>query len=188
MFGEFAAGRERARAELDAKPWLKEKVLRIAANEQGNNPAGTQGVLETLINRSVNRGTSIEKEARWHRSERGYYAEGSIGRGALENPRHRAVLEHSLERALAGSNITNYATDNASGNLARREESSGAFVPHVTINGEHFSHPGRAEPALRDRWQRQVYGAETARLAEEHAAKQAAKAPAERLADGEVAP
>jgi len=188
VYGEFAAGRERARAELEAKPWLKNKVLRIMANEQGSHREGTQGVAETLFNRAANRGTSIEREARWHESEGGYYQQGSMGRGALENPRNRAVLEDSLSKVLAGSNITGNATDNSSGSLAAREIASGKFKHHRTINGESFFSPGHAEPALRDRWQRMNWAAQTMKHAEAAKAKQAAEKPAEQLARGEVAP
>ncbi|MCA6101211.1 hypothetical protein [Bradyrhizobium australafricanum] len=149
---------------------------------QGSNPQGTQAVLETLVNRSMNRGTSIEKEARWHENEGGYYQQGSMGHGALKNPRHRAVLEHSLEQVLSGSNITGNATDNSSAGLAAREKASGTFRHHLDVNGESFFSPGSAEPAPRDRWQRQNWAAETMKAAE------AAKKPAEMLAAGEAAP
>ena len=33
-------------AELKSNPALRDKVMRIAANEQGSNPAGTQAILE----------------------------------------------------------------------------------------------------------------------------------------------
>ena len=46
---------------------------------------------------------------------------GSMGRGALENVRSRTILEQSLRNALAGGNVSNYATDNASGDFARGE-------------------------------------------------------------------
>ena len=148
--------RERFRQELANNPALRDKILRIAANEQGNNPQGTQAVIESMMNRAEVRGTSLEAQARWHRSENGYYQEGSMGRGALENPGQREILEHGLSEALAGSNISNYATDNSSGELAERERSSGAFRLRSQYGGESFFAPGTAEPGLArayDRWQ-----------------------------------
>ncbi|WGD55080.1 hypothetical protein QA641_14985 [Bradyrhizobium sp. CB1650] len=168
---------------------MRDKFKRIMANEQGSNPEGTQGIAESAINRMVNRGTSLEKELRWHRSEGGGYDEGSMGRGAWRiratTPcsRHNAVLEHSLERALAGSNITGNATDNSSGSLASREKASGAFRHHRDINGESFFSPGSAEAALRERWERQNWAAETMKAAEAHVAK---RPEAEKLAAGEA--
>ncbi|WP_375791088.1 hypothetical protein ACE102_03100 [Bradyrhizobium sp. vgs-9] len=188
VHGEFAEGRRRAREELAQKPWLRDKLKRIMANEQGSNPEGTQGIAESAINRMVNRGTSLEKELRWHRSEGGYYDEGSMGRGAVENPHHNAVLERSLDRALAGSNITGNATDNSSGALAAREKATGKFRHHRDINGESFFSPGYAEPALRDKWQRQNWAADSMKAAEAHKAKQEAEKPAQQLARGEIAP
>jgi hypothetical protein len=184
VHGQFAAARDRAREELASKPWLREKVLRIAANEQGSHPLGTQGVLETMVNRAAVRGTSLEAQAKWHRSEHGYYQEGSLGRGALENPHSRAILNESLERVLQGSNATAGATDNSSSSLAAREKASGSFRHHRDINGESFFSPGSAEPALRDRWQRLNYESNAMQAAEEHAAKK----EADRLAAGEAAP
>jgi hypothetical protein len=151
-----AFGRARFEQELAAKPWLRNKILRIAHNEQGTNALGTQGILESMMNRAVMRGTSLEKEARWT-GEHGYYAQGGMGRGALENPRSRAILENSLSKVLGGSNITGYATDNSSGGLARREKASGKFIWHKDINGESFFHPGWAEPKFAGRWG-ELYG------------------------------
>ena len=72
------------------------------------------------MNRAEVRGTSLEAQAKWHESEGGYYQQGNMGSGALENAAHRAILEQSLKNVLGGSNISNYATDNASGDLAAR--------------------------------------------------------------------
>jgi hypothetical protein len=140
--------RSRFDAELKAKPWLRDKAMRIMANEQGDNPEGTQAIIESAMNRAEVRGTSLEQQLRWHESEGGYYQQGNMGRGALENKQHREVLEHSLSEALSGSNISNYATDNSSGALARREAASGAFRPRSAYTGESFFSPGTAEPGL----------------------------------------
>lgn len=189
VYGRFAEARDRARAELAAKPWLKDKILRIAANEQGAHPLGTQGVLETMMNRAAVRGTDVETQAKWHGGESGgYYAMGSMGRGALENPHSRAILNESLERVLGGSNITSNATDNSSSTLAAREKATGSFRHHLDVNGESFFSPGSAEPVLRDRWARLNYEAFAMKAAAQHEADIAAKAAAEKLAAGEAAP
>ena len=140
-------------AELQAKPWLRDKILRIAANEQGSHPEGTQAVLESMMNRAQVRGTNLEQQAKWFRGEKGgYYAMGSMGRGALENPATRAILENSLSNTLANSNISNYATDNSSGGLAARERASGSFVYQKDYHGETFFSPGTAEPGLQKKY------------------------------------
>jgi hypothetical protein len=91
--------------------------LRIAANEQGKSGRGTQQVIESMMNRAAVRGTSLAEQARWYtkgEKNTGYYAQGSKGKGALEDPAHKKILEESLNKALAGGNLANYATDNAS--------------------------------------------------------------------------
>jgi hypothetical protein len=158
--------RSRFEAELKAKPWLRDKIMRIAANEEGSNPAGTQAIIESMMNRAEVRGTSLEQQAKWHRREGGYYDEGNMGRGALENARHREILEHSLSEALAGSNVSNYATDNSSGNLAAGERATGKFRYRSGGGaggiGDTMFSPGSAEPRRAqayDRWLAQQEGA-----------------------------
>lgn len=145
-------GRERFRQELEAKPGLREKIKRISLGEN-QDPRANTAVLESMMNRAVVRGTSLEQQAKRHRSsgvdEGGYYA----GYAPHYSQEKGEMAERNIEAALKGSNVTNYATDNSSGNLAARERASGSFVHHGTINGESFFSPGHAEPALRDRWQ-----------------------------------
>jgi len=150
--GGGVINRDKHAAELNSNPALRDKILRIANNEQGSNPEGTQAVLESMMNRADVRGTTLEKQARWYQSEHGYYAQGNMGRGALENPKTRALLERSLANTLAGGNVSNYATDNSSGSLAAREEGSGAFNRVAKYNGETFFTPGSAEPGLAQRY------------------------------------
>lgn len=165
----LAKDRARYAAELKRNPALARKVMRIAANEQGSNPRGTQSVIESMMNRASARGTSLATQARWHESEGGYYQQGNMGRGALENPRQRAILTRALRNALAGSNISNYATDNASGGFAARERRSGKFTFQSTYGGETFFSPGwgggRSGPASR-----RAYAIWRRRLAGEHPA------------------
>jgi hypothetical protein len=58
-----------------------------------------QAVMETMTNRAVNRGP----------------------KPSLLSALERSNSEENLRKVLAGSNITDYATDNSSGDLARRE-------------------------------------------------------------------
>lgn len=149
--------RARFAKELEEKPWLKEKIKHISLGEN-QDPRANTAVLETMMNRAVVRGTSLEKEARRHRSsgvdEGGYYA----GYNPNPSPAKQDMFERNLGEVLGSSgkgqsNVSNYATDNSSGDLAAREMKTGSFVHHTTINGESFFSPGHAEPVLRDRWQ-----------------------------------
>jgi hypothetical protein len=148
--------RERFSRELEEKPWLKEKMKHISAGEN-LDPRANAAVIETMMNRAVTRGTSLEAQVRRHRSSGvaepgGYYAGYASGISADK----AAMIDRNIAAALRGSNVSGYATDNSSGALAARERATGAFVHHATINGESFFSPGSAEPAFRDRW-RQLY-------------------------------
>jgi hypothetical protein len=144
--------RSRFAKELQDKPWLRDKMAHISLGEN-QDPRANTAVLETMMNRAIVRGTSLEAQAKRHRSsgvdEGGYYA----GWAPHYSSEKSQMFERNLGNVLAGSNVSNYATDNSSGDLAARERSSGAFVHHMTINGENFFSPGTAEPAQRNRWQ-----------------------------------
>jgi hypothetical protein len=145
--------RAQARTRLARDPALHEKILRIMYNEQGANPQGTQAVAESLFNRASMRGETLDRAARWHRAEpNGYYAIGGGFRGNAYQ-RYRPVLERSLQNALNGSNIANYATDNSSGGLARREMADGSFKFQSAYTGETFSSPQYAERGNWAKWQ-----------------------------------
>src|SRR5262249_52997951 len=131
--------------ELEANPALRERVLRIMANEQGAHPEGTQAIAESMMNRASVRHRTLEQEARWT-SERGYYDDqhgGNKGVGYYEVPERRAILEQSLTNALGGSNASNYAYGNASAGTAAGKP---AGVERTNkINGETFFGPNLDE-------------------------------------------
>jgi hypothetical protein len=149
--------RSRFADELQQKPWLRDKMAHISLGEN-QNPRANLSVIETMMNRAVVRGTSLEAQVRRHRSsgvdEGGYYA----GYAPHYSGEQRAMFDRNLGAALGQggrgqSNVSGYATDNSSGDLARRESATGAFVRHGDpVNGESFFSPGRAEPNFRDRW------------------------------------
>jgi PAS domain-containing protein len=142
------------KTQLQANPQLRNKILRIMYNEQGNNPLGTQMIAESMLNRASVRGTPLEEQARWHRLERGgYYQTGDMGARIAESPRTMAMLNQSLDNALNGSNAANYATDNSSGILAANERASGKFNYAAEQNAETFFTPGWGEPDWQDAYQ-----------------------------------
>jgi hypothetical protein len=136
----LAAARAPLLRELQVKPWLREKLIAIMYNEQGSNPQGVQGIVESAMNRALVRGTSLEQQLRWHKLERnGYYAPGNMGRNAH---RYMPILNRAIENAGRGSNLVEYATDNASGEFANRRIANGMFRFRKKIHGETFSVPG----------------------------------------------
>jgi hypothetical protein len=144
--------------ELQDKPWLRQRAMEIAANEEGTNQHGTQMIIESAMNRAQVRGTSLEKELRWT-SEGGYY-DDARGHGravaTAASPQGKAILGRSFDNALGGSNLSEYATDNSSGDMAAREAASGKFkFIKKTPQGDYMFSPGSAESNLvpkYDRW------------------------------------
>lgn len=141
----LAADRARFRRELDSNPALRAKVLKLAANEQNDHPQGAQAVIESLMNRASYQGTSLARQATWT-SEGGYYADKldhhRRAEGVYANPKKRANLEAALQRALGGSNIANFASDNASGDFARGRIRRKMFNYAALHHGEYFVTPG----------------------------------------------
>ncbi len=158
--------RSRFAAELQRNPALRDKVMAIAAGENKNRSANL-AVIESMMNRAAMTGTSLAYQARTT-GEGGYYA--GYRPGDLRNPRIRKMIEANLAAALAGSNVSNYATDNASGGLAARDAASGAFDVQFRAGGETFFSPGRRrighgrDRAHYDAWRRAM-ASEAARRA-----------------------
>jgi hypothetical protein len=146
----LATDRERYRIELANDPALRQRFLEVMYNEQGRHPEGVQAIAESALNRASVRKTPLRRQLGWHRWEpHGYYQRGNAGRGMQ---RHLATLNQALDNALAGSNISNFATDNSSGGLAKRERSSGRFRYRSGYTGESFFAPGWAEPKFARDW------------------------------------
>lgn len=157
--GALQEQRQRFFEALDKNPNLKRKFLAIAANEQGIHPEGTQAVMESLINRAIIRGGSIEgglarleKEIRFT-SEGGYY-EDAAGQSrawtTVNDPKSRKILEDSYERTRAGGNVSNYGYGNASAGTAKNKITGAEGIranPTKEINGETFFEPNSDERA-----------------------------------------
>ncbi|WP_024517073.1 N-acetylmuramoyl-L-alanine amidase [Bradyrhizobium sp. Tv2a-2] len=135
VYGRLADARDRAREELKAHPELNEKAMHIFAGENPDPDAST-ALWEETINRMAVRGTTLDKELR--RTNEGGYYEGWRDEVSTAT---RKTLEASRDRALNYSNVSNYATDNSSGGLARRDRESGNFTEKQVYNGEHFFGP-----------------------------------------------
>jgi hypothetical protein len=138
--------RERFRQELRDKPWLREKVLHVSAGENEGREAN-QAVIESAMNRAAMMGTTLEQEMR-RTSEGGYYA----GYRANVAEPQRRMIEENIDKVLAGSNVSNYATDNSSQGF----HTSGANPMYRTVrslNGENFSVPNRSDARGHDRYE-----------------------------------
>lgn len=137
--------RSRFAAELKENPALRQKIMAIAAGEN-LDPTANQAVLETMMNRAAMSGTSLAAQATLHKTsgidEHGYYA--GYNPKALGRPKVLSMIETNLDKVLAGSNVSNLATDNASGSFADKQRKSGAFTYRSDYGGETFFSPGNA--------------------------------------------
>jgi hypothetical protein len=134
--GSTGGSRERFAQELAANPALREKIMAISAGENLNQSANL-GVIESMMNRASMMGTSLAFEAR-RTGEGGYYA--GYNAEALNDPTKRAMIENNLRLALGGSNISNYATDNASGAWGAARM-AGMYTQTFGAGGEMFGYP-----------------------------------------------
>lgn len=158
------ASRARFTQELQ-DPKFREHFLATMAGEQ-NDPTGNLAVMESAMNRAAMMGTPLASEVR-PASGGGYYA--GYNESALKDPAMRAILEKNLEAALRGSNVSNYATDNASGDFGRNRIASGMFGQASTHNGEILAYPQGKDARGFDRypqWRESVAGPAPQRTAE----------------------
>jgi hypothetical protein len=113
-------GRERFLDELQ-DPRIRDRVLAYARAEVGGQgPEAIQAILETFFNRATARGLSLRQvlaEPHEHRAGTFFPAITHSRARSPVTASQRAEYEPILSEVLAGSNITNYATGNASGTV-----------------------------------------------------------------------
>lgn len=134
----LASDRKKYAAELAANPNLRNKILAIAANEDGptvDHGHANMAVLESGMNRASMTHSSLASTFR-NVHEGGYYA-GSPRWSALKDAKQKALLEDHLDKVLKGSNVSDYATDNASQGLARRDVANRRFIKRKNFGGNH---------------------------------------------------
>jgi hypothetical protein len=163
--------RARFAKELDENPALRAKVLAIAAGENLNKEANIS-VIETMMNRAAMAGTSLAAQATLSASEHGYYAGYSPGNAA----KYKDLLEDSLKTVLAGSNVSNYSTGNASGAFVERRLAQGLFPGgrRAKYGGESFVGEDRGKG-----WKKWVKATQEAEAAEAKAKSDAAQSQAQ---------
>jgi hypothetical protein len=158
--GSGAVDRSKFRDMLSNNPQMRERIMQIMWNEQGGNDLGMRGVGESLFNRADMEHLPLTSKriTGWH-NDGGYYANGNMGRGM-----NRAQAEAALNDVLGGSNVSEYATENSSGNFARSQLAQGMFTAGTggpdhsgIINGEYLQTPGnaggaRSTPAIWQAW------------------------------------
>lgn len=162
--GAFMEGRQRFAKELADNPALKEKLFGIVMGENKDDKAG-RSVMESAMNRAVVRGTSLAAQLKLHAqsgiNEGGYYA----GFRPRDVARYRERLEGQLKDVLAGSNVSDYATDNASSWLAEKHKRNNTFRMRKEYGKETFFSPDSRISKQYDRWRALVAESERSKVA-----------------------
>ena len=157
-------GRKRFAEELANNPALKEKLFGIVMGENKDDRAG-RSVMESAMNRAVVRGTSLAAQLKLHAqsgvNEGGYYAGYRPG----DVNRYRGRLEGQLADVLAGSNVSNYATDNASSWLAEKHKRNNTFRMREEYGKETFFSPDSRIRSQYERWKAMVAESEASKVA-----------------------
>jgi hypothetical protein len=106
-------GRSRFTAELQ-DPRVRDKLLAYTKAEVGGQgPAAWQAFIETTLNRAVARGKTLADTLSGAYFPRETHQNAARG----VNDKIRASYDPVVQSVLAGSNVTNYATGNASGTV-----------------------------------------------------------------------
>jgi hypothetical protein len=112
-FGDLVSRRKRIADEL-IDPATRDRLMGYTRAEVGSQgPEAQQGFIESVINRALARGQRLPQTLS------GSYFPGVTHRRAMQpmTDAERAAMQPHIDKVLAGSNITNYATGNASGTV-----------------------------------------------------------------------
>lgn len=124
--GTLKQQRARFQKEIDENPELRNTLAALAISEEGTKSSRSQsGVVETMMNRASAQGKTLSEIVKRHsNASDNYYApyfDGAYDRNTrlLENnPKLKTKVNAAIDEVLAGSNYSNFGTDNASGSVA----------------------------------------------------------------------
>lgn len=116
---------------------IRDRMITIALAETGGDPKSARMLMETIMNRADAQGKTLLTTM-----DPNYYApfkDGGFARAQaklINDPKLRAALEAELDRVKSGSNDSNLATDNASGNVAANARNRGDTITAMTPSKE----------------------------------------------------
>lgn len=122
--------RSRFNAEFQSNPELYSRIAALAQVEVGGQPAAHQAFVETVFNRAEAQGSSLMSVVTNGRGR--YYP--NLGNPAALTPEQHAYWKGVIDSVRAGSNVSNFATDNASAGVAANRRAQG--LPGQTLDGE----------------------------------------------------
>jgi hypothetical protein len=110
-------------------PEVAERLRRLTAAENPENPQAFQ---ESLFNRAAARGTSLDQEMR-----SSYYP--AVSRAGKDPGKNRGAFDEATKAVVGGSNLTGYATGNASGRVGfGYGRGAGDPYTYMTTNRERY--------------------------------------------------
>jgi hypothetical protein len=124
--GALADARARYAQEMSAHPELRGKLMAMTDAEVGdNNDQAKQALIETIFNRAASRNMSLSATlaSRYNsKTGTGYWAPSSWNKANAMSTQYiqnnlSATLDPMIDRALSGSNLSNFSTGNQSGNV-----------------------------------------------------------------------
>jgi len=109
--GKLSDIRKEQAKELERNPGLKQRLFDLTEAEVGGEgPGGKRAFMETVFNRAAARGQTLAEAIHDHH----YYPPTTTRKvGGSRGPKEEDILAD----VLAGSNVSNYATGNASGSV-----------------------------------------------------------------------
>ena len=139
---KIAGGPNRSQFDRELQnPAVRARMQALTVAEVGaSNPRAQRALMETIFNRAQATNTTLMQTMNSR-----YYAPMQHGGAAMaraesavrNNPALQRQLDDGMRDVRAGSNVSNYATDNASAGVARAAERSQAIT--ARIGGETFS-------------------------------------------------
>jgi hypothetical protein len=105
-------------------PAIRKQLYNLVHNEVGSgSPTRTVGFLEGLMNRANARGQTLAEAI----NDRDYYPKQSY-RPSGYQPKDAALYDQHINTVLGGSNVSNYATGNASGDVGFNKGPTTAYL------------------------------------------------------------
>jgi hypothetical protein len=121
-------------------PAVRERMKALAVAEVGHNPQAQRALMETIFNRAQATHKSLSQTMNAAYYEPMQHGGGAFNR-AMSEVRSNPALSKSLDSAMfdvrRGSNVSHFATDNASGSVAASARRTQAVT--AVIGGETFS-------------------------------------------------
>lgn len=138
---KISGGPDRSQFDAELKnPAVRQRMQALSVAEVGKHPEAQRALMETIFNRAQATGKTLMQtmNSRYYEPmQHGGAAFARAEREVRNNPGLQRQLDDAMRDVRAGSNVSNYATDNSSAGVARAAERSQVIT--ARIGGETFS-------------------------------------------------